>query len=143
MTIKGKYLIIAEYFSKFPYVFQVTSSHHFKTINHLRDLFTTEGLSTIVMSNNGPPFNGDNFKKLVQEFDFVHTTSSPNFHQSNGFIEAMVKKVKNTYKKIDGSPSGLARALLQIWDTPISTDLPSPAEILHGQPAQGAVLSKP
>ena len=139
----GKYLIIADYFSKFPYVLPVASAHHFKTINHLRDLFTAGGVPAIVMSNNGPPFNGDKFKRFAQEFDFVHTTSFPQFHQNNGFIKAMVKKVKNTYKKTDGSPNAQARALLQLWDTPIMADLPSPVEILHGQPAQGAVLSRP
>ena len=131
-----KYLIIADYFSKFPYIFPVASAHHFKTINHLRELFTAEGIPTIVMSDNGPPFNGDEFKRFAWEFNFMHTTSSPHFHQSNGFIEAMVKKVKNAYKKTDGSPNAQARALLQLWDTPILTDLPSPAEILHGCPAQ-------
>ena len=94
------------------------------------------------MSDNGPPFSGDDFKKFAREFDFIHTTSSPHFHQSNGFIEAMVKKVKNAYKKTDGSSTAQARALLQLCNTPIVTDLPSPAEILHGRPAQGAVLPR-
>ena len=52
----------------------------------------------------------------------------------------MVKKVKAAYKKMDGSPNAQARALLQLRDTPIVKDLPSPAEILHGWPAQGAVM---
>ena len=82
----GKHLIIADYFSKFPYLFLVASAHHLKTINHLRELFAAEGAHTIVMSNNGPPFNGDDFKKFACEFNFVHTTSSPHFHQSNGYI---------------------------------------------------------
>ena len=83
------------------------------------------------------------FRQFSRDFDFVHTTSSPHFHQSNGFIESMVKKVKNAYKKMDGSPNAQARALLQLRDTPIMADLPSPAEILHGHPAQGTVLSRP
>ena len=95
------------------------------------------------MSDNGPPFNGEEFRQFSLDFDFMHTTSSPHFHQSNGFIEAMVKKVKNAYKKMDGSPNAQARALLQLHDTPITADLPSPAEILHGRPAQGTVLSRP
>ena len=135
-----KHLIVANYFSKFPYVFPVTSSHHFKTINYLRELFTTEGVPAIVMSDNGPPFNGDDFKRFSRDFDFVHVTSSPHHHQSNGFIESMVKKVKNAYKKTDGTPTAQARALLQLCDTPIASDLPSPAEILHSRPAQGTVL---
>ena len=44
---------------------------------------------------------------------------------------------------MDGSPNAQARALLQLHDTPITADLPSPAEILCGHPAQGAVLSRP
>ena len=62
----------------------------------------------------------------------MHTTSSPHSNQSNGFIEAIVKKVKNIYKKTNGSPNAQAQALLQLQDTPILADLPSPAEILHG-----------
>ena len=99
-----KHLIVADYFSKFPYVFPVASTHHFKTITHLRELFAAEGIPAIVMSDNGPPFNGEEFRQFSRDFDFVHTTSSPHFHQLNGFIEAMVKKVKNAYKKMDGSP---------------------------------------
>ena len=138
-----KHLIVADYFSKFPYVFPVASTHHFKTITHLRELFAAEGIPAIVMSDNRPPFNGEEFRQFAHEFDLVHTTLSPHFHQSNGFIEAMVKKVKNAYKKTDGSPNAQARALLQLHDTPIMADLLSPAEILHGHPTQGTVLSRP
>ena len=95
---------MADYFSKFPYMFPVASTHHFKTITHLRELFAAEGVPTIIMSDNRPPFNGEEFRQFSCGFDFVHTTSSPHFHQSNGFIEAMVKKVKNAYKKTDRSP---------------------------------------
>ena len=89
------------------------------------------------------PSTETSFRQFSHDFDFVHTTSSPHFHQSNGFIESMVNKVKNTYKKMDGSPNAQAKALLQLRDTPITADLPSPAEILHGRPAQGTVLSRP
>ena len=128
---------MADYFSKFPYMFPVASTHHFKTISHLWELFAAEGIPAIVMSDNGPPFNGDEFRQFSRDFDFIHTTSSPHFHQSNGFIESMVKKVKNTYKKTDRSPNAQAKALLQLRDTPITADLPSPAEILHGTSSTG------
>ena len=105
--------------------------------------FAAEGVPAIIMSDNRPPFNGDEFRQFSRDFDFIHTTSSPHFHQSNGFIKSMVKKVKNAYKKTDGSPNAQAKALLQLRDTPITADLLSPAEILHGHPAQGTVLSRP
>ena len=83
-----KHLIVADYFSKFPYMFPVASTHHFNTITHLRELFAAEGIPTVVMSDNGPPFNGEEFRQFACDFDFMHTTSSPHFHQSNGFIKA-------------------------------------------------------
>ena len=97
------------------------------------------------MSDNRPPFNGEEFRQFAHDFDFIHTTLSTHFHQSNGFIKAMVKKVnfENIYKKMDGSPNAQARALLQLHDTPITADLPSLAEILHVCLTQGAVLSRP
>ena len=49
-----KHLIVADYLGKFPYVFPVASAHHFKTIIYLRELFSAEGVPTIVMSDNGP-----------------------------------------------------------------------------------------
>ena len=135
-----KFLIIADYFSKFPFIFPVALTHHQKTLRYLRDLFLTEGVPSVVMTNNRPHFNGEEFKCFAREFDFKHQTSSPHFHQSNVFIKAMVKKVKTAYKKMDESPNAQARALLQLCDTPITTDLPSPAEILHGWPTQGALM---
>ena len=95
---------MADYFSKFLNMFPVASTHHFKTITHLRELFAAEGIPAIIMSDSRPPFNREEFRQFAHDFDFMHTTSSPHFHQSNGFIEAMVKKVKNAYKKTDGSP---------------------------------------
>ena len=56
-----KHLIVADYFSKFQFVYPVRSTHHFKTITNLQELFTTEGVPTIVMSDNGPPLNGEDF----------------------------------------------------------------------------------
>ena len=129
-----KILIIADYFSKFPFIFPVASTHHQKMLRYLRDLFLTKGVPSVVMSDNGSCFNGEEFKHFAREFDFKHQTSSPHFHQSNGFIETMVKKVKATYKKTDGSPNAQAGALLQLRDTLIAKDLPPPAEILHGRP---------
>ena len=74
-----KHLIVADYFSNFLYMFPVASAHHFKTTTHLRELFAAEDIPAVVMSDNGPPFNGKEFRQFAHEFDFMHTTSSPPF----------------------------------------------------------------
>ena len=140
----NKFLMVADYFSKFPFIFPVASTHYHKMLRYLRDLFSTEGIPAIVMTDNGPPFNSEEFKCFAPE-NSTSCTRHPHHISINqmDYIEAMVKKVKTAYKKTDRSPNAKARALLQLCDTPLAKDLPSPAEILHGWPAQGTVMPHP
>ena len=137
-----KFLIVADYFSKFPFIFPVTSTHHQKTLRYLWDLFSTEGVPAVVMTDNGPPFNGEEFQRFTREFDFKHQTSSPHFHQSNGFIEAMVKKVKaHTRKRTDLRM--LKREPYYSYMTPRSWKTYHPWQKSYmDRPAQGAVMPR-
>ena len=82
-----KFLILADYFSKFPFIFPVASTHHQKMLRYLRDLFfDRHACQPSSWTDNGPPFNGEEFQRFAREFNFKHQTSSPHFHQSNGFI---------------------------------------------------------
>ena len=71
-----KHLIVADFFSKFPYVFPVASAHHFKTITHLRELFAAEGIPAIVMSDNGPHSMARNSGSLPMNL----TSCTPHHH---------------------------------------------------------------
>ena len=128
MTFGKKHLIIADYFSKFPYIYPVASSDiTSRTINHLHENSSpqkaslplwcpTMALHLMEMTSRDLPQN-----LTSCTYHFISLI----FHQSNGFIEAMVKKVKNApTEKTDGSPNAQAKALLQLCDTPISTYLP-------------------
>ena len=61
-----KFLIIADYFSKFPFIFPVASTHHQKMLRYLRDLFLTKGVPAVIMTDNGPPFNGEEFRHFCE-----------------------------------------------------------------------------
>ena len=78
-----------------------------------------------------PPFNRE-FRQFAHDFGFVHTTSSPHFHQSNGFIKAMVKSKMPTRKWMD-----LPMLRLEHY----SSYMTHPS--WHGHPVQGTVLSRP
>ena len=55
--------------------------------DHLEELFSVEGIPDEIMSDNGPPFNGKEFSSYLTGLGIRHTTSSPNYPRSNGFIE--------------------------------------------------------
>ncbi|UYV84889.1 K02A2.6-like [Cordylochernes scorpioides] len=97
--LKGKYyLLIADYYSRFPELALLEDQTTHSTIIHCKSIFARHGIPEEVRSDNGPQF-GLEFKKFAKEYGFHHITSSPRFPQSNGFIESMVKNIKNQLKK--------------------------------------------
>ena len=81
------------------------------------------------MTDNGPQFTAEEFRKFAQKYDFEHVTSSPHYPRSNGKVEAAVKSAKRMLKKTRESGADQYLALLDIRNTPTS-DLPSPAQRL-------------
>ena len=65
-----------------------------------------------------------------------HRTSSPHYPQSNGLAESMVKVSKNLIEKAVLQDLPWNRFLLDYRCTPISSEIPSPAEILFGRKLQ-------
>ena len=84
---KGKcYILICDYFLKFPFMYSCKPSWG-SLKDHLIDLFANEGYPREIISDNGSPFNSQEFADFLSSHGVRHTTSSPHYPQSNGFIE--------------------------------------------------------
>ena len=94
------------------------------------DLFSIEGYPDEIVSDNGPPFQSKEFAKFLSGLGIKHTTSSPGYPRSNGFIEWHIQMVKNMLSKSSNTQS-FQEVLADLRTTHIGTGLPSPAEILH------------
>ena len=131
-----KFLLVIDYFSKFLFVEKVTTTSAQSTIHKLYTIFATEGAPQKLITDNGPPFNSSEFRRFCQEWNLEHHTSSPNYPQSDGQAERAVQTVKQCMARCRQDGQDFKQALLQMRTTPISTDLPSPFEILHGRPGR-------
>ena len=98
--------------------------------DHLIDLFSIEGYPDEIVSDNGPPFSSKEFTKFLSGLGIKHTTSSPGYPHSNGFIECHIQMVKNMLSKSSNTQS-FQEVLADLRTTCIGTGLPSPAKILH------------
>ena len=85
----NSYVLICDYFSKFPFMFKAKTSF-WSLRDHLINLFSIEGHPDEIVSDNGPPFNGKEFAKFLSGLGIKHTTSSPGYLHSNGFIECHI-----------------------------------------------------
>ena len=60
------YMIIIDAHSKWPEVFEMTSTTASKTIDVLRGVFATSGLPDQIVSDNGPQFIADEFQMFLK-----------------------------------------------------------------------------
>ena len=127
------FLVLVDYFSKFPVVRKLPNSTTEAVKKELHAIFLEFGIPFVFRSDNGPCYASEDFKAFLQECRVVHYTSSPHYPQSNGLAEATVKLSKRLIEKavLQGKPWNAL--LLQHRITPLSSDIPSPAEILFGR----------
>ena len=125
----SNYLIIVDYFSRYPEVTKLQSTTSQTIINSLKSTFARHGIPEILRSDNGPQFTSTEFKDFVKEYQFTHTTSSPYYPASNGQVERMVKTVKSLLKDADDP----YLALLSYRATPLPWCGKSPAQLSMGR----------
>ena len=130
---KMDFLLLVDYFSKFLIVRRIPNSTTGAVKKELRDIFTEFGTPFILRSDNGPCYASEEFKFYLQEFRIDHLTSSPHYPQSNGLAESMVKVAKKLIEKAILEDKPWNEFLLQYRITPLSAEIPSPAEILFGR----------
>ena len=127
----SSYVLICDYFSKFPFLYRAKTSF-WSLRDCLIDLFSIEGYPDKIVSDNGLPFQSKEFAKFLSGLGIKHTTSSPGYPRSNGFIERHIQTVKNMLSKSSNTRS-FQEVLADLRTTCIGAGLPSPAEILHGR----------
>ena len=127
----NSYVLICDYFSKFPFFYKAKTSF-WSLRDRLIDLFSIEGYPDEIVSDNRPPFQSKEFAKFLSGLGIKHTTSSPGYPCSNGFIEWHIQMVKNMLSKSSNTRS-FQEVLADLRTTRIGMGLPSPAEILHGR----------
>ena len=107
-------------------------------VGHIKSWFARNGVPLTVISDNGPQFSSEAFRRFSRSWDFTHLTSSPLYPQSNGAAERAVQTVKQLLKK---SPDPFL-ALLAYRSTPLAGGY-SPSELLQGRRLRTPVPAHP
>lgn len=136
------YVIIIDYFSKYPEVISLQSTTSMSVINVLKQVFSRHGIPQVVVTGNDVQFTAELFKNFSNSWEFKHITTSPYFSQSNGMVERAIQTVKATLKKAMFDKIDPYLVLLEYRNTPISANIPSPAEILFSRKVRGILPCK-
>ena len=142
-TIAGQdYLLVVDYFSKYPEVVPVNCKSADTTVTVMKAIFARHGIPNPLVADN-LPFSSKQFQQFSKEWNFNLVTSSPRFPQSNGMAERNVQTVKNLYKKAKEAGSDDQLALLEFRNSPIAGMNESPAELLMGRKLQSTLPMLP
>ena len=122
---KSTYLLLVDYYSRWIEIAKLKSTTSQEVINHTRGIFARHGIPEVVVSNNGPQYSAECYKKFARDYGFQHITSSPHYPQGNGEAERAVKTIKGMLRK-SGDPY---LSLLAYRSTPLEIGY-SPAQLL-------------
>ena len=138
----GEYLLVViDRYSRFPEVEDLRSTKASSVIPKLDKIFAVHGIPRIIKTDNGPPFNGEEYRRYGEALGINLKFSTPLWPQGNAeaerFMQLLAKALKTA--KIAHRPwqQELQRFLLQYRTTPhCSTGVP-PAELLFNRTVQG------
>ena len=136
---KRNYLLVVDYYSKWPCVVPLKSLTSSATVEELDRIFADFGLPEVVISDNGPQFGCAEFRAFAKKMDFVSSTSSPEYPEGNGMAERTVQTVKNAFIKSMEDGKSLQDSLRAIRSTPVGDGLPSPSVLLQARNLRGSL----
>ncbi|KAL0202462.1 hypothetical protein M9458_000480, partial [Cirrhinus mrigala] len=122
----GHYLVVVDYFTRYIEVANLPKLVTATTVERLKVIFARFRIPETLLTDNGPQCAYCEFVEFARDYDFKHVTSSPQYPQSNGEAERVVRTVKQMLKK-NQDPQ---RALLAYRSTPLSQGF-SPVEIVQ------------
>ena len=110
----------------------------------MKKIFVRFGIPEKVVSDNGLQYsntknvfsNNHEFKKFAEEWVFSHTTSSPEYSQSNGAAERTVQTAKRILKKAAAENKDPFEGLFKYRNTPLEDISVSPVQLLMSQHTQ-------
>ena len=97
--------------SRYPAIEVVTSTSAKSTILALTKIFAIHGIPEQIKSDNGPPFQSEDFKRFCEGQGIHHRKISPLWPEANGLVENFMKSVGKIPKIAHSSGQDWVRQL--------------------------------
>ena len=90
----SKYLLIVDYYSRFPILHKLSSTTSRVLIQEMKAVFAELGVPSVIVSDWGPQYTATEFQDVTKHWQIEHRLSSPRNPQSNGMVEHFVQTMK-------------------------------------------------
>ncbi|XP_042145244.1 uncharacterized protein K02A2.6-like [Ixodes scapularis] len=128
-----EFIVVVDFYSFFFEVRALNRSTASRVITVCADIFAAHGLPKTLCSDNGPPFNSQQFTDYLRKMGTTHVKSSPYHPRANGMVERAVQEAKKLLRKYAYGSVEYYTALLEWRNTPRDDYLKSPVHRLMGR----------
>ena len=95
----GEYLIVViDEYSRYPEVEILTTTSEKAAIPKIGAIFSRQGIPEILKSDNGPPFNGEEFENFANHLGFKQRKITPYWPRANGEAERFMKTIEKAIR---------------------------------------------
>lgn len=119
------YFIVVDSYTKWVEVLPTKTTNTDWCIRQLRNMFSTFGIPSVLVSDNGPQFKSCMFETFLQNNNVCHRTSAPYHPATNGQAERFVQTIKKSLKCMQDERGDinlkLCRLLMQLRKVPNDT----------------------
>lgn len=126
------YLLMVDYFSKYPEVARLSFKTSQAVVMATKDIYIHHCIPEKVIADC-MPFNSLESYRFANGWETEGMTSSLHYPKWSGLVEKNVQTMKRLLKKANKSKQGAFPALVEFPNSPISVMEVAPAELLMGR----------
>ena len=128
-----KYLMVVDYFSRFPVIRLLNNMTSNTVCNHFTSILAEYGLPATIVADFGSQYISERFQSKCKESGITLYCSSPYHHQANSLAERAIGTYKSLLMKALEEKECPYKALWTYRTTPLDDRMPSPHELLFGR----------
>ena len=130
-------MLVIDNYSRFPVVKVIKTTSSRTVIPELREIFSLFGRPNTLKTDNGAPFNGNEFSQFADDYGFNHIKITPRWPQANGEAERFMKPLMKAIQcaNVEEKPwrTELQSFLMNYRSTPHSTTGKAPNELIFNR----------
>ena len=136
-----KYLMVVDYYSRFPVIRLLSDMNSHTVSNHFTSILAEYGLPSTIIADFGSQYVSERFRSKCEQSGITLHCSSPYHHQANSLAERAVGTCKSLLRKALEENECPYTALWIYRTTPLDDQTPSPHELLFGRKPQTTLPS--
>ena len=137
------YSCIVDYHTGYPWVQQIKNQEADTVIQHFQSVCNQFGYPMEIVSDRGSQYTSTDFQELCLKFNIIQKPGTPHSQWKNGRCENAIGRLKRLLEKSKEEETTMEDILVNIRDTPLDANTPSPYELMFHRKVKSDLPSIP